>query len=111
MLPVLPVPVPYQHRDRRSERLSEANPGDELRAVGLDLHAATAAVSPHPPLQVRIDVALHLEREARGNPFEDGREPPAVGLTRSAEGHAPHVDDFMEGPFGEVGARSAGAMG
>ncbi len=83
--PVLPVAVPDQHRDGRAERLAEADAGQELGLVALDAHAAAAAVAGLATLQLRIDVALGEEREARRHAFDQGDESAAVGFSRRPE--------------------------
>src|SRR5450756_636653 len=45
LLPILPVAILNQHRDRRAERLAGANAGEKLSVVGLDLHAPAASVA------------------------------------------------------------------
>ena len=45
LLPVDPVAVADQQRDRRAGRAAVPHAGEDLRAVAFDLHAAAAAVA------------------------------------------------------------------
>jgi hypothetical protein len=84
VLPVLPVAVPHEHRDRRAERFARAHPGEPLDLVGLDLHAGAPAVPPHAPLQLAVD-ALGGHGETGGDPLEDRDQAAPVGLARRRE--------------------------
>ena len=53
--PVLPIGVADDDRDRRADRLRMANAGHDLRAIGLDLHAAAAAEALLAPPKLVID--------------------------------------------------------
>src|SRR5207249_12281337 len=53
--PVLPVLVLEQDRDRRSDGVGVTDAGNDLGAVGLDFHAAAAAVSLLTPPELMID--------------------------------------------------------
>ena len=88
VLPMLPVSVPHEHRDRRAERLPRAHAGEPFDLVGLDLHARAAAVAAHAALQLGVD-AVGRDREAGGNALQHRHEPAAVRFAcrREAERH------------------------
>ena len=62
--PVLPILVFEQDRDRRADGLRMPHAADDVRAVGLDLHAAAAAEALLAPPQLAID-GLERDRELR----------------------------------------------
>ena len=64
LLPVLPVAIVDQHRDRRAERLAGANAGEKFDRVLLDLHAAPAAVALLAARELGVDV-VGEQRQAR----------------------------------------------
>ncbi len=77
LLPVLPVLVRDQQRDRRAGRHAVANAAQRLRAIRFDRHAAAAAVAALAAAQLgghRVDV----DREARRHAFDDRHERLAV---------------------------------
>jgi hypothetical protein len=71
------VTIRDKHRDGRPERLSAAHAGDELDAVRLDLHPASAAVPLLATRQVDVDV-LSKERQPRRHSLDERREPRPV---------------------------------
>ena len=72
-LPVLPVLVGNEQRDRRAGRHAVADAAQDLGAVGLDRHAAAAAVAELPPAQLRGD-GREVEGQAGRNALEDRDE-------------------------------------
>ena len=84
LLPVLPVAIVDQHRDRRAERLAGAHAGEELSVVLLDLHAPPAAVALLAARELDVDV-LGEEWQARGHSFENGHERVPVGFAGGCE--------------------------
>jgi hypothetical protein len=84
LLPVRPVPVANEHGDRRSERLTRADAGEQLDGIVLDLHAPAAAVPLLAAGQVRVDISGN-ERHAGGHPLEDADERRPVGLAGGGE--------------------------
>ena len=54
--PVLPIAVAHQHGDRRSQSFARANAGEELDAIGFDLHATPATVALLPTRELGIDI-------------------------------------------------------
>src|SRR5438270_2318308 len=84
LLPVLPVAIVNEHRDRRSDRLTRAHPGEKLDRVLLDLHATPAAVA----LLSSRELDVHIvrdERQARGNAFENADQSRTVGFAGCRE--------------------------
>src|SRR5690606_35673952 len=82
LLPMLPVPVPDQHRNGRTERLAEADAGKELGVVLLDLHPCAPAVAALAAPELGVDIALHGERQPCGHTLDQGDESAAVRLAR-----------------------------
>jgi hypothetical protein len=65
LLPIHPIAIADQHRDRRASRLSTTDAGNNFGAVTLDRHAAPTAVTTlsAPELRVeRIDVDVEAGR-------------------------------------------------
>ncbi len=71
ILPVLVVLVPDDERDGGAERQPAPDPGEELGAVGLDLHATAAAVALLAPGQLGVDPG-EIERQAGREALGDG---------------------------------------
>src|SRR5512141_2428752 len=59
--PVLPVAIPDEHRDRRTNRVSGAHAREELRGILLDLHSSPAPVA----LLAAREISIHIGREQR----------------------------------------------
>ena len=78
------VAVLDEQRDGRAYGLAVAHAGLDHGVVGLDLHAAAAAVSGLAARQVLADGGL-TDGDAGRQPFEDGDEPGAVRLARGEE--------------------------
>src|SRR5690606_1554842 len=57
--PVLPIAVPDDQRDRRVQRLTEPDSGDQFGTVVLDLHARATAVAALAAPELGVDVPLH----------------------------------------------------
>ena len=90
LLPVLPVAIVDEHRDRRPERLAGAHAGQKLDRVLLDLHAAPAAVALLAARELGVDV-VRKQRNARRHSFENADEgwpcdSPAVVKRRGMRG-------------------------
>ena len=77
-LPVLPVAVLDDERDRRAERLAAADAADDPGRVVLDLLAFTPPVSTLTAAEVGVDVAGGVERHAGRQALDDHRELRAV---------------------------------
>ena len=86
--PVLPVPVPHEHRDRRAQGLAQPDARDHFRPVRFDLHPAAPAVPALAPFQLRVDVSGRVEAQAGRDAFDHGDQPSAVGLPGGVEGQA-----------------------
>jgi len=86
--PVLPVAVGDEEQDRRAERASVADAGDDLGPVGLDLLPGAAAVAALASREVGYEVGLGPGK-ARGHALEGYTECPAVGLARRKEAKRP----------------------
>src|SRR5882672_4974691 len=70
VLPVLPVAVPDEYGDGRTEGLAGAHAGEPFDAVRFDLHAGAAPVAALAAFQLRVH-AVGGDGQARGDPFED----------------------------------------
>src|SRR5262245_20125409 len=55
LLPVHPVAIPDEERDRRASGHAMTNAAKDLRAVALDLHASATSVAALPPTQLRVE--------------------------------------------------------
>ncbi len=88
--PVLPIAIPNEHGDRRAQGLAQPHARDHVGAVGLDLHATAAAVATLSAAQLGVDVTLHVQRQPRRHPFEEGDQPAAVGLAGGSEREPTH---------------------
>src|SRR5881296_440039 len=84
VLPMLPVAIPHEHRDGRTERLAGAYPREPLDLVRFDFHAGAAAVAAHAPLQLGVD-ALRGQGQAGGDPLENRHQAASVRLARRRE--------------------------
>src|SRR3954452_15572048 len=84
LLPVRVVAVVDPQRDRAAERTTVAHPGGHLGAVGLDLHAAAAAMAELAPREVAVDV-LGPQLETGGEALHDRGQARAVRLPRCCE--------------------------
>ena len=87
-LPVFPVAIGDEHRDRRAERFAGAHAGEKLDVVLLDLHAAAAAVALLAADELLVDVSGE-QWQAGGAALEQRDEGFAVGFSggREANGH------------------------
>src|SRR5439155_1572562 len=81
VLPVLPIAIPYEHRDGGAEGLSGAHSREPLDLVRFDFHAGAAAVTAHAPLQLGVD-ALRRQGQPGGHPLEDRHQAASVLLSR-----------------------------
>ena len=81
VLPVGPVAILNRHGDRPANRLAAPHAGEDLGAVGLDRHPASASVAALASLQFVVD-GVEVEREAGGDPFENDDERATVRFTR-----------------------------
>ena len=84
VLPVLPVAVPDEQRDRRADGFAGAHARQPLDAIRLDFHAGAAPVAPLAALQLHVH-ALGGQREAGGDPFEDRHQAAPVRFARRRE--------------------------
>ena len=91
LLPVLPVLVPDEQRDRAADRFAVAHAGENLRAVGFDRHPPAASITALAAPQL-CGERVEVDREPCGNAFEDGDERLAV---RFAGGEKPHHQRFI----------------
>ena len=73
LLPVDPVTIPDQQRDRSTGRVPAPDARKNLGAIAFDLHPAAAAVPGLPPAQFVGD-RLEVDGEAGRHAFEDGDE-------------------------------------
>ena len=91
--PVLVVEIADDERQRRSERVRLAQPGEHLDGVGLELLARAAAVAELAPPQVGVDRGA-VEPQARRQAGEHGHERGAVRLScgDEAECHAASLE-------------------
>ena len=61
-LPILPILVLQKNRNRRADSRAVAHARQDMNLVGLNFHAAAAAVALLPPPQVAIEECLiHLQ--------------------------------------------------
>ena len=81
LFPVRVVAVGDLQRDRAAERAPVADAGRDEGAVGLDLHAAAAAVAELAARHVAVD-RLAVELEPGGQALDDAGQARAVGLAR-----------------------------
>jgi hypothetical protein len=92
-LPVRPVEVLDDHRDRTAHRLAVPHPGHDLDAVAFDLLATTSSVAFLAPPQVDVDV-FGQHGQARRQVLHEDRQLRTVRLTRGeyaehAQAHTP----------------------
>src|ERR1051326_5798175 len=84
LLPVLPIAILYQHRDRRAECLAGADAGEEFNRVLLDLHPSPARVALLTARELVVDV-VRGERQPGGHALEDAHEGGSVRFTGGSE--------------------------
>ena len=82
--PVLPIGVADQHGDGGAECFAGANAGEELDAVGLDLHASSAPVALLATCEVDVDISGEQWKAGR-DAFEDRNERGSVRLAGGGE--------------------------
>ena len=80
VLPVHPVAVAYQQRDRAAERFTTPNARQNLCAVLFDRHAASAAVTELPSRQIDSDL-VGRDAQPRRHTLDDHDERLAVRFT------------------------------
>jgi hypothetical protein len=80
LLPVLPVLVRDEERNRAAGRLAPAYARQHLRAIGLDRHAAPAAVAALPPAK-RGGHRVEIDRQPGRHAVDDRHERLSVRLT------------------------------
>ena len=73
VLPVLPILVANEQRDRGSGGLAATHARQELRAIGFDRHAAAAAIAALAAAQFQRD-GVEIDRQTRRQPFKDRDE-------------------------------------
>src|SRR3954469_17214619 len=88
--PVLVVAVDDPHRDRAAERTAMTNPGRDLRAVLLDLHAPATAMAELAPSHVAVQV-LGRELESGRKTLDDSRQPRTMRFAGGREADASHA--------------------
>ena len=69
VLPVLPVAVPDEHRDRRAQRLAGTHAGQPFDLIRFDLHARAAAIALLTTRQFVID-PRNINRNTGGQSFD-----------------------------------------
>ena len=104
LLPVDPVAVPDQQRDRRAGRVAAPHAGQDLRTVALDLHPAAAAIAALAALELSVE-RVDVEREARRQAVHGDDERLAVRLTSGEKSE--HLRSILY----EETARSRGRRG
>ena len=82
LLPVFPVLVANQQRDRRAERFAGAHARQNLGLVGFDRHAAAAAVPALAPLELLGD-GVEIDMQSGRHALENDDQPLAVRLAGS----------------------------
>ncbi len=75
----LEILVVHAERDRGPDRFTQPNPGQDLDAVGLDLHPSAAAVSLLAPTEIAVDGFL-VELDPGREPFHHADQALSVGL-------------------------------
>ena len=83
-LPVLPIAVPNQHRDGRSDCLAGTDAREQLDGVLLDLHPSAAPIALLPARELLVDVARE-QPQAGGNALENRNEGLSVGFAGGRE--------------------------
>ena len=76
-LPVLPVFVGNEKRNRRAGRHAAPHAADGFRAIRLDRHPPSAAVAPLPAAEVARD-RVDVDGQSGGKPFENHDQRPPV---------------------------------
>ena len=89
LLPVGVVAVGDEDGDRAAERAAVANAGADIGRVGLDPHAAAAAVAELAPGHVAVE-RLAVELEPGRHALDDRHEPGPVRLPRGGETERRH---------------------
>ena len=79
LLPVRPVSIFEEKRERGAEGAAEAKPGEDSDPVSLDLHPAAAAVTGLTPAELLV-YRLHGDRQARGQTLQEDDEGRTVGF-------------------------------
>ena len=78
--PILPVAIVNQERQRRAQGDAKPDAGEDFGAVGLDLHAPSATISPLAARQIGIDIGSRIQRNPRREALDDGHEATAMGF-------------------------------
>ena len=81
LFPVLPVAICDLHRDRRADGPPVPYSGEDVGSIGLDAHAAAAAISLLASPQFPIDECL-IDFESGREPLHQRDQGLAVRLTR-----------------------------
>ena len=79
LFPVFPVAISDQQRDGGADRFGAAHAGQHFGLIGLDGHAAPAAVAALAAAQLLGD-GVEIQVQACRHPFQNHHEPLAVGL-------------------------------
>ena len=106
LLPVDPVAIANQQRDRRAGRPAMANPGEDLHPVAFDGHPSPASVTPLAPPKLVVE-CVDIEFKARRHPVNGDDQCLAVRLTRSEKSQ--HAGSFYLSCVGRWSHPPAGA--
>src|SRR5580658_960944 len=79
--PRAPVAVVDDETDRTAERFAETDAGKDADFVGLDVLTVSASVAQLAALGLRMQIGA-LERDPRGDAFDDAEQGLAVRFTR-----------------------------
>ena len=105
LLPVHPVAVLDQHRDRPADRLAGADAGEDVGPVGLDRHPAAAAVAALPAAQITGD-AVEVDGKPGGDAFENDDERAAVRFASGEKSHHAELIVYEESAASRRPARA-----
>ena len=104
LLPVHPVAIADQQRDRRAGGDAVADAGEDLGAVAFDLHAAAAAVAALAAAELSVE-RVDIELEARGHAVHGDDQRLAVRLASGQKSQ--HSSVILYDPPSRPGWRSA----
>ena len=92
LLPILPIAIHELNGDGRTDGLTMAHAGEDVSLVGLDLHAAAAAIALLAAPKLAID-KIEVDWNACRNPGNQRNESLAMGFTGCGE--ADHTDSIV----------------
>src|SRR5262249_11753446 len=87
-LPILPVLVGNQQRNRPTRRDAVTNAAEHLSAIGFNRHSTAASVARLPPAQLRGH-GVEIDRQARRHAFENRDERLSVRFSRGEKTQHP----------------------